>query len=79
MTTRLAQRQQEAPVAHGGSGRPISWVAVVIIVVGFTVAGVALCMDPTWWLFWTGVGVTGAGGIFALATGIMEDYTTEEH
>ena len=66
-------------MAHGGSGRPISWVAVLIIVLGFTVAGVALCMDPTWWLFWAGVGITGAGGIFALATGIMEDYTTEEH
>jgi hypothetical protein len=66
-------------VAHGGSGRPISWIAVLIIVVGFTAGGIGLCMDPTWWLFWTGVGITVAGGIFALATGIMEDYTTEEH
>lgn len=79
MTTRSENTYQEAPVAHGGSGRPVSWVAVLVIVIGFTIAGIALCMDPTWWLFWVGVGITGAGGIFALAVGIMEDYTTEEH
>ena len=66
-------------MAHGGQGRPVSWVAVLIICVGFTVAGLALCVGPTWWLFWTGVGVTVVGGIFALATGIMEDYSTEGH
>ncbi|WP_019878219.1 HGxxPAAW family protein [Sporichthya polymorpha] len=66
-------------MAHGGQGRPISWIAVLVICVGFTVAGVALCMDPTWWLFWTGTGITAAGGIFALAVGIMEDYSTEGH
>lgn len=66
-------------MAHGGQGRPVSWAAVLVICLGFTIAGVALCLDPTWWLFWTGVGVTVAGGVLALATGIMEDYSTEGH
>ena len=66
-------------MAHGGQGRTVSWISVLVICVGFTVAGVALCLDPTWWLFWAGCGVTVAGGIMALATGIMEDYSTEGH
>lgn len=66
-------------MGHGGQGRPITWIAVLVICIGFTVAGVALCMDPTWWLFWTGCGVTAAGCIFAWAAGIMEDYSVEGH
>ena len=72
-----------AQQAHGGgygaNGRPVSWLAVLVICIGFTVAGVALCMDPTWWLFWVGVGITAVGGVFAFAVDIMEDYTTEDH
>ncbi|MBA3744338.1 HGxxPAAW family protein [Sporichthya sp.] len=66
-------------MAHGGQGRTVSWIAVLVICVGFTIAGVALCMDPTWWLFWAGCGVTVVGGVLALATGIMEDYSTQGH
>jgi hypothetical protein len=65
--------------AYGANGRPISWVAVLVICVGFTIGGVALCMDPTWWLFWTGVGITAAGIVLASAVNIMADYSTEEH
>jgi hypothetical protein len=66
-------------VAHGGQGRPISWIAVLIITVGFVAGGIGLCLNPTWWLFWTGLGIAGVGCIFALAVGIMEDYSTEGH
>lgn len=66
-------------MAHGGQGRPISWIAVLIICVGSTIAGVALCLEPTWWLFWAGTGITVAGGIMAFAVGIMEDYSVEGH
>jgi hypothetical protein len=66
-------------VAHGGQGRPITWIAVLLICVGFTVGGIGLCLDPTWWLFYTGLGVAIGGGIFAWAVGIMEDYSTEGH
>jgi len=64
---------------HGAQGRPISWLSVLIICVGFTVGGFGLCLNPTWWMFWTGVGIIVVGGIMALACGIMDDYSTEEH
>lgn len=66
-------------MANSGSGRPSSWVAVVIICVGFGIGGLGLCLEPTWWMFWTGVGITVVGSIMALVVGIMEDYTTEAH
>jgi nitrate/nitrite transporter NarK len=56
------------------SGRPASWVAVAIIVVGFTVGGIALPVGPTWWLFWTGVGIVVIGGIYAAAIRIFNDW-----
>jgi hypothetical protein len=62
----------EAPPVH--HGRPISWVAVTIIVVGFVAGGVSLVFGPTWWLFWTGLGVAALGGIIALAGGIFDDW-----
>ena len=65
---------------HGAGGRPISWIAVLIICVGFTIGGVGLCLNPpTWWIFWVGVGITVAGSILAFACDIMADFTTEEH
>jgi hypothetical protein len=53
---------------HGHhSGRPISWIAVTIIAVGFLVGGVGMVPHPTWWLFWAGVGIVVIGGIIALS------------
>jgi hypothetical protein len=60
------------PVHHG---RPVSWVAVSIIVAGFIVGGVAMVLTgPAWWLFWTGAGIVVVGGIFALSTHILDDW-----
>ncbi|MGH8867577.1 MAG: HGxxPAAW family protein [Actinomycetes bacterium] len=64
---------------YGARGRPMSWIAVCIIVLGFTVGGLGLVLGPAWWLFWAGVSVTGAGAIFAWAIGIMEDYSEDIH
>lgn len=64
---------------YGSSGRPVSWIAVAIIVLGFTLGGLGMVLGPTWWLFWVGVAVTVAGLIFAWAIGIMEDYTEDAH
>jgi hypothetical protein len=64
---------------HGANGRPISWLAVVIICVGFTAGGLGLTMHTTWWLFWAGVGVTALGSVLGFAVNLMDDYTTEEH
>jgi hypothetical protein len=55
-------------------GRPVSWAAVSIIMVGFVVGGLALIFGPTWWLFWVAVGVVVVGGLIALSTNIFEDW-----
>jgi hypothetical protein len=55
-------------------GRPSSWVAIGIIVVGFVVGGAALPAGPTWWLFWLGAGIVVVGGIVALSTRILDDW-----
>ena len=55
-------------------GRPSSWVAVSIIIVGFVVGGIALPVGPTWWLFWLGAGIVVVGGIFAASVHILDDW-----
>ncbi|MGW4425493.1 HGxxPAAW family protein [Streptosporangium sp. NPDC004631] len=57
--------------SHGGS--PKSWLAVVVILLGFTVGGVALCIGPSWTLFWAGAGIVAVGGVIALAVDIFSD------
>jgi hypothetical protein len=42
-------------------GRPISWVGVVIVIIGFVVGGIAMVPGPKWWLFWTGTGIAVVG------------------
>jgi hypothetical protein len=59
---------------YGHHGRPASWIAVSIVLVGFIVGGAGLVFGPTWLLFWVGMGVAGVGGIFALSTGIFNDW-----
>ncbi len=55
-------------------GRPVSWVAVGIIMVGFLIGGLALIFGPTWWLFWASIGLVVVGGLIALSTNIFEDW-----
>ena len=67
--------QTGAPPEHEGHhGRPASWVAVSIIIVGFIVSGIALTVGPTWWLFWAGAGMVVIGGIMAAAVHILDDW-----
>ena len=40
-------------------GRPVSWVAVTLIIAGFIIGGIALPIGPHWWLFWIGAGDRG--------------------
>jgi len=56
------------------SGRPASWVASSIVIVGFIVGGIALPIGPTWWLFWTGVGIVVLGAIIGAAVHIFDDW-----
>jgi type IV secretory pathway VirB2 component (pilin) len=55
-------------------GRPASWVAVSIIVVGFVIGGIALVVGPTWWLFWVGTGIVVIGTLFAASIRIFDDW-----
>lgn len=65
--------------AHDGvfevfHGRPVSWVAVSLIMVGFLAGGLGLVFGPTWWLFWVGGGLAVLGGLLGMATHIMDDW-----
>lgn len=60
---------------HGSHhGRPSSWVAVSIVVVGFILGGIALTVGPAWWLFWTGTAIVVIGSIFAASIRIFDDW-----
>jgi hypothetical protein len=65
-----------AEVTHA-RGRPASWVAVLVIIAGFTIGGLGLVLGPTWWLFWAGAGIAAVGGIIALVTDIFADVTVD--
>ena len=57
------------------SGKPISWIAVIVITIGFIIGGVGMVPHPTWWLFWTGAGVAVIGCItMASAKTFAEDW-----
>jgi hypothetical protein len=58
-------------------GRPVSWVAVSIIMAGFLVGGLAMVFGhggPIWWLFWVGAGASALGLLIMLATRTFEDW-----
>jgi hypothetical protein len=65
-----------APVTYPAPfhGRPVSWVAVSIIMVGFVTGGLGLIFGPTWVAFWVGVGMAAVGGLLGLATNIFDDW-----
>jgi hypothetical protein len=54
-------------------GRAVSWVAVVLIMVGFLVGGLSLVF-AAWPTFWVGAGLVVIGGLIALTTDIFEDW-----
>ncbi|GAA0396209.1 hypothetical protein Acor_48940 [Acrocarpospora corrugata] len=60
--------------SHGGSAK--SWLAVSVILIGFTVGGVALTGlggSPNWLFVWVGVGICAVGGLLALVFDIFSD------
>jgi hypothetical protein len=66
-----------APEAHH-HGKPISWVAVTVIIVGFIVGGAAmlppLAPPVMWWLFWLGAGIAAVGCIMTLFAKTFDDW-----
>ncbi len=55
-------------------GRPVSWVAVGIIMAAFLAGGLALVLGPIWWLFWVSIGLIVVGGLLGLSTHILDDW-----
>ncbi|WP_093169774.1 HGxxPAAW family protein [Sinosporangium album] len=64
---------EPSPYQGSHAGRASSWISVVIILIGFTLGGVALTLGPNWTLFWVGAGVSAFGGVLALAFDIFSD------
>jgi hypothetical protein len=54
-------------------GRPSSWIAVSVMLVGCVLGGIGLVAGPSWPLFWAGVAIAAIGGVLALAVGIFSD------
>jgi hypothetical protein len=55
-------------------GRPVSWVVTVLVVIGFVLGGIALCIGPSWVLFWVGAGIVVLAGIMGAAIRIFDDW-----
>jgi nitrate/nitrite transporter NarK len=67
--------QTALPQGHEAQhGRPASWVAVTVIIVGFILGGIALTIGPSWVLFWVAVAIAVVGSIFAASIRIMDDW-----
>ena len=64
------------PVEHSehNPGRPISWVSISVVIVGFVVGGVAFVPHPTWWAVWVGAGIAIVGCIM---TGFAKTFSTD--
>jgi hypothetical protein len=61
-------------MAHNShAGRASSWLAVIIMWIGFGVGGVAFVPHLKWWLFWVGVAIVAVGAIVATAVRIFDD------
>jgi hypothetical protein len=64
-------------VAHGtghlehNSGRPISWVGTIVVIVGFIIGGAAMVPGPHWLVFWIGAGVAIIGCLTLLFSRAM--------
>jgi hypothetical protein len=73
-----AELSPDAPGTPGNyepyHGRPVSWVAVSTIMVGFLIGAFGLVFGPTWWLVWCGGGVAIIGALLAASTNIFEDW-----
>ena len=69
-----AAAEEDARIQRPHHGRPVSWVAVGLMMAAFLVGGFGLILGPIWWLFWVGVAMCAVGGLLALATNIFDDW-----
>jgi hypothetical protein len=61
----------------GHGGKASSWLAVTVILLGFTIGGVALCLWPNWFLFWMGATVFALGGVLLVTFRVFQDVTLD--
>jgi len=79
-TRTVAGTSPAGSLAHGTAeahhhGKPMSWVAVSVIIVGFVIGGIAMVPHPIWWLFWLGAGIAIVGCLMTLvAKTFSEDW-----
>ena len=59
--------------AESHHGKPLSWIAITVIVIGFIVGGVAMVPHPTWWAFWLGAGIAIVGCVMTLFAKTFSD------
>jgi hypothetical protein len=63
------EHEGHAFVASGShAGRAKSWLAITVIILGFIVGGVGLCLGPNWYMFFAGVR-SWSGGAARTASG----------
>jgi hypothetical protein len=55
-------------------GRPASWVVTTLVIIGFILGGIALCIGPSWVLFWLGAGIVVIAGLMGAAVRIFDDW-----
>ena len=68
----------DSPYSNSHGGRPKSWLAVIVMIIGFLVAGVAMCLGTVnWTMFWIGAAVVAVGGILALVADIWNDVVVD--
>lgn len=64
--------------SHGShAGRPSSWVAVSIMIAGFVVGGVAICLGPAWVMFWIGAAIIVVGAVVGGLVHIFSDVVVD--
>ena len=64
-----------SPMTH--HGRPVSWVAISMVIVGFLVGAVGMMVGshgPVWPVFWTGAGIAILGLLVSVATNTFADW-----
>jgi hypothetical protein len=57
----------------GHGGKASSWLTVTVILMGFAIGGVALCLGPNRFLLWMGAIVCALGGILLLTFRVFQD------
>jgi hypothetical protein len=72
---------EESPLGHAAAlahesfhGRPVSWVAVALTVIGFVTGGIAFSSPPKWWLVYVGAGIALLGFIVAGVARVNDDW-----